>query len=316
VAIFKIVPTNGGTSMGKKIWIWPVVATCASIIWGFGVAAMYGDDYKIAVALYFSGIALLAAKFLTWEEHTGYSRLKKIGLWIGTVVVAMVAFLASLYWIQVRKQDVIAGKTIGASPSQREQQLKEQYGGFIIRIHSMHVDKHGKQILKPNGDPDEAFGTAFLVKKGTAITYATNVKVENWDFSDRLVETIIGAKVARCMLRPVLQLPGILFCKVDPKLKATIPMFSDEVFSGDVVTLMGYSTWPGDLTPRSGKVEQLVGDAFTVRMRNPPGGTDGSPVFNAFGQVVGMQVKRTDKTEEDSAVGCIKLPKQIDRLVQ
>ncbi len=109
----------------KKLWRWSVVGGAAPFLWGAGIAAMYGDDYKVAICLYFCGIVLLVAKFVTWEEHSNYSSSKKLALLIVTVLLGAVAFVFSLYWITVRKADVrttqydakIAKETRAPSPT-------------------------------------------------------------------------------------------------------------------------------------------------------------------------------------------------------
>lgn len=42
-----------------------------TLIWGSGVAAMYGDDYKLAGALYFIGIATCLLTSLLSYANTG-----------------------------------------------------------------------------------------------------------------------------------------------------------------------------------------------------------------------------------------------------
>src|ERR1700730_2615782 len=39
------------------------------LLLGFGVAAMYGDDYKIAALLYLAGLLLVLADFLALEQN-------------------------------------------------------------------------------------------------------------------------------------------------------------------------------------------------------------------------------------------------------
>lgn len=105
--IYSIVPAEvRPRTMAEKLWSWPVVGTAAPILWAGGVAAMYGGDYKLATALYFVGIGLATAKFLTWEEHKQYSARKKVWLWIVMVIVATVVFGACFHWIQIRRNDV------------------------------------------------------------------------------------------------------------------------------------------------------------------------------------------------------------------
>jgi len=105
--IYSIAPAElRPKTMGEKLWSWPVVGIVTPIFLAGGIAAMYGDDYKLAIALYFVGIGLAAAKFLTWEENKAYSRRKKGWLWAATVIVAAVVFIACLYWIRIRGDDV------------------------------------------------------------------------------------------------------------------------------------------------------------------------------------------------------------------
>src|SRR5271163_3776001 len=60
----------------KKYMRWGAFSL-GTLLWASGIAAMYGDDYKLAVCLYFFGIAIVAADFITLEGHAEYRGLKK-----------------------------------------------------------------------------------------------------------------------------------------------------------------------------------------------------------------------------------------------
>jgi hypothetical protein len=56
-------------SVGSPILRWGALAF-GGLLWGAGVAAMYGDDYTLAVALYFIGIAVMAADLFGCPRRT------------------------------------------------------------------------------------------------------------------------------------------------------------------------------------------------------------------------------------------------------
>jgi hypothetical protein len=92
-----------------------------TLICGGGVAAMYGDDYKVAALLYLVGIIIIAADFITLDGHDGYRGSKWVVLVGGTTFVAAFAFALSLAWIHLRKADIQAGQV----PPQSEQPKPE-----------------------------------------------------------------------------------------------------------------------------------------------------------------------------------------------
>ncbi len=87
-----------------------------TLLWASGIAAMYGDDYKLAVFLYFLGITIVACNFIALDWHNQYPKLKKSIIVVSTVLVATLAFALSIAWIMVRKSDVV--KIVSLSPSE------------------------------------------------------------------------------------------------------------------------------------------------------------------------------------------------------
>jgi hypothetical protein len=89
----------------QRIVRWGALAV-GILLWGSGVAAMYGDDYKTAVGLYLVGIIIIAADFITLEDHGEYKGLRKAVMLGSTAFVALLAMGLSIAWIQLRKRDV------------------------------------------------------------------------------------------------------------------------------------------------------------------------------------------------------------------
>jgi len=94
-------------SRSHPVLRWGALAL-GTVIWGSGVAAMYGDDYKVAVALYLVGIIIVAVDFITLEGHSEYRGSKRLILVGCTTFVAALAFALSLAWIHLRKADIQA----------------------------------------------------------------------------------------------------------------------------------------------------------------------------------------------------------------
>lgn len=58
----------------SKLWDWSVVAVGAPVIYGFGVNALFGDEYIVASILFFVAVLWVTAKSLVWEEIRGMKR--------------------------------------------------------------------------------------------------------------------------------------------------------------------------------------------------------------------------------------------------
>ncbi len=155
------------------MWRWGVVGILSSLIWGSGVAAMYGDDYKISVGLYFFGIALFVAKFLSWEENRKLPLLKR---WIASIsifVVGSALFVGSLWWIQVRRSDVASAKAINVQP---------KAASIPVVSPSTELNKHGKKINNSKSQPQVIVQTAqtFGNLKGRAVALSQKIMNDLW----------------------------------------------------------------------------------------------------------------------------------------
>jgi len=112
-----------------------------TLTWSSGVAAMYGDDYKLAVTLYFIGIAIMAADFVAiLSEHRGYRWRKNLFI-VGST--AIVAFLLSIAWIQLRKADIRSGvaSPVSATPFQIAGHLVSLFAGWLVGPHGRWFHK-------------------------------------------------------------------------------------------------------------------------------------------------------------------------------
>lgn len=92
----------------KGLWRWEVVAIGSPLIYGFGVGAMYADDYVVGAVLYFLGIARLSAKFLTWEETKRHPQ--RMSVYLLVIIFAIGLFGGSLLWVTHRHTMHIAEK--------------------------------------------------------------------------------------------------------------------------------------------------------------------------------------------------------------
>jgi hypothetical protein len=90
--------------VAKTLWRWDIVAICSPLLYGFGVGAMYGDDYVIAAGLYLVSIVWLTAKAIVWEEIKGHSKRRGISILI--LILACLLFMASLEWVKHRFTNV------------------------------------------------------------------------------------------------------------------------------------------------------------------------------------------------------------------
>src|SRR6266404_1611795 len=78
----------------SRTWQWDVTGTVAVLIFGTGVAAMYGGDYILANGLYLAAVLLAALKVIRWEETGRLQRWPKYSAISGTLVLAIGIFAA------------------------------------------------------------------------------------------------------------------------------------------------------------------------------------------------------------------------------
>jgi acyl carrier protein len=123
----------------EKLWRWEVVAIGSTAIYGAGIAAMYGDDYLVAVVLYVAGIGWLTAKTLGWEETRAHQKRGRI-----SVLVLLVAFLAvagSLFWIWHRRRSHDSELSRTQSPMNKDKEIVEQHratDGVTLSVDRSH----------------------------------------------------------------------------------------------------------------------------------------------------------------------------------
>jgi hypothetical protein len=88
----------------SKLWDWPVVSVVATLIYGFGVAALFGDEYIIAALLFSASIVSITAKAIFWEEARKQENKKQISAII--LVFGGACLISSVLWIQHRRHAV------------------------------------------------------------------------------------------------------------------------------------------------------------------------------------------------------------------
>jgi hypothetical protein len=84
----------------QKLWLWPVVGTGATLLYGCGVGAMYGDQYSVAAVFDSTAIIWLVTKCLIWEETKAHKKKNNIRALI--LALGVIALVSSLIWIRHR----------------------------------------------------------------------------------------------------------------------------------------------------------------------------------------------------------------------
>jgi hypothetical protein len=82
-----------------------------------------------------------------------------------------------------------------------------------------------------------------------------------------------------------------------------------------LVTIIGIDAWTGTIASTSGKVEELMANSFRIRALSPQYGTNGSPVVNSSGEIVAMQIEGPGNRGKVVSIGCVRVPKEIPKLV-
>ena len=97
------------------LWIWeqfwslPVIGIITVLLYGLGVDAMYGNDFKIAAALYFVATVLIALKICSQKEVRDHPNSG--GIQLVVILLSTSVFVASLLWIDHRKGPAAISKT-------------------------------------------------------------------------------------------------------------------------------------------------------------------------------------------------------------
>lgn len=108
----------------EKLSRWEVVALGSTLVYSAGIAAMYGDDYLVAAALYIAGIGWVTAKTLGWEETRAHRRRGRVSALV--LCVGILAIGGSLLWIGHRERSHEAELTRSA-PLNKDKEIVEQH---------------------------------------------------------------------------------------------------------------------------------------------------------------------------------------------
>lgn len=92
----------------KEFWTWKVVGPITGGLYGFGVNAMYGNDFIIAAALYFVATVIIASKI--WSQKEVGEHPQRGGIRLVVILLSALVFVASLLWINHRKGFVALSK--------------------------------------------------------------------------------------------------------------------------------------------------------------------------------------------------------------
>ncbi len=116
----------------SKIWDGTIIGV--PVIYGLGSAALFGNEYRIAVALFFAAIAWATAKAFTWGEARGHEHSG----WVRTLilVVGCSAFALSFLWTIHRKCDSDLVFHSSANPPQTGTQPTQGPAGGLGIVNS------------------------------------------------------------------------------------------------------------------------------------------------------------------------------------
>lgn len=145
----------------QKLWSWPVVGAGASVVYGLGAAALFGDEYIAAAVLFCLGVIWVAAKTLAWEETAKHARRGTVSTII--IILAAAAIGGSLSWVWYRHSsssemsaeevgemteldDIFAGKD--------ESQLRSYFGFPEMIQVNISVNKERLLHFQKTGDPN------------------------------------------------------------------------------------------------------------------------------------------------------------------
>ena len=98
----------------ERLWRWEVIGIGFPALYGAGIAAMYGDDYWVAAALFASGIGWPAAKILVSEETKAHK--KRATLRFLVLLSSLLLIATSLLWISHRRKQHLAETPVVVSP--------------------------------------------------------------------------------------------------------------------------------------------------------------------------------------------------------
>jgi hypothetical protein len=94
--------TSGFTAsfrwLSEKVWTWHVISLITVLLYGLGVNALYGNDFKVAATFYFVATFLLVTK--TWGEAGKHPNSGGIRVW--SILIGAGVFGLSLLWIKHR----------------------------------------------------------------------------------------------------------------------------------------------------------------------------------------------------------------------
>lgn len=130
------------------LWRWDVVGIGSTLLYGFGVGAMYGDDYIIAILFYFLGVVWLTAKFLVWEEIKLHP--KRSGISIVIIILAVIILGLSLLWTRHRHDVYLAEHS---PPSDTTQKSENHPTGDIVAVEKGPILVFGFYSLDTNTFP-------------------------------------------------------------------------------------------------------------------------------------------------------------------
>jgi acyl carrier protein len=98
----------------EGLWRWEVIGIGFPALYGAGIAAMYGDDYWVAAALYASGISWPAAKIIVSEETKAHGKRATLRLFV--LLSSLLILAMSFLWISHRRKQHLAETPVVVSP--------------------------------------------------------------------------------------------------------------------------------------------------------------------------------------------------------
>jgi acyl carrier protein len=108
--------SDGGALQGvtEGLWRWEVIGIGVPALYGAGIAAMYGDDYWVALALYASCIGWPAARILFSEEIKAHKKPATLRLLV--LLSSLIMLAMSFLWISHRRRQHLAETPLVLSP--------------------------------------------------------------------------------------------------------------------------------------------------------------------------------------------------------
>jgi len=151
----------------ERLWRWEVIGIGFPALYGAGIAAMYGDDYWVAAALYASGIGWPAAKIFVSEETKAHK--KRATLRFLVLLSSLLLLAMSILWISHRRKQHLADSPVVLSPL-KAQSFSPQRQAADQQPMSPHPATPSPEAPKQKPDGQRKKPAAVRDEQGDAVT--------------------------------------------------------------------------------------------------------------------------------------------------